>query len=485
MVEQPHEKPELAELAQTVGGRDITRGWVSAHALQPSEDSILQTKGQGSHALYREVLRDWQVASTFQQRRLAVIAREYDVRPGGTDKASVAAADFLRDQLSALDFDGATDRMMFGIFYGFAVAECLWARDGRFVTLDRLKVRNRERFGFDGLGRLRLRTTANYDPGELMPERKFWAFRTGADHDDEPYGLGLAHWLYWPVWFKKNDVKFWLIFLEKYGQPTPVGKYPAGATPEQKASLLSAAESLHTDRAVAIPAGMLLELLEAKRSGTADYVTHLDRMDAAITKVVLGQTMTTEAAGGQYKGETHMKVRQELVKADADVVCGSFNRGPARWLTEWNFPTAKPPQVWRSFPDPDADNLAERAQKLRSVGYRPTLAQVQTQLGGEWELAPQQGVAPSSAEFGEGAGAPDPAGPLLAAQVDRLEADAASARAAMMEPLRRLVQQAGSLEELRDMLMRTYGDMPLDAFVDQLRAGMVAAHLAGRDAVRG
>jgi hypothetical protein len=52
-----------------------------------------------------------------------------------------------------------------------------------------------------------------------MPERKFWTFSAGAATDDEPYGLGLGHFLYWPVFFKRNDIKFWLIFLEKFAAP--------------------------------------------------------------------------------------------------------------------------------------------------------------------------------------------------------------------------------------------------------------------------
>ena len=39
---------------------------------------------------------------------------------------------------------------------------------------------------------------------------------------------------------------------------------------------------------------MTIELIEAARSGTADYEALYERMDKAIAKVVLSQTMTTE-----------------------------------------------------------------------------------------------------------------------------------------------------------------------------------------------
>ncbi|HHA2395755.1 TPA: DUF935 family protein, partial [Stenotrophomonas maltophilia] len=106
-----------------------------------------------------------------------------------------------------------------------------------------------------------------------------------ADHDDEPYGLGLAHWLYWPVLFKRNGLKFWLIFLEKFGMPTAVGKYDTNATDPEKAKLLQATRAIQTDSGIIMPKGMELALLEAGRSGTADYKALQDYMDATIQKV--------------------------------------------------------------------------------------------------------------------------------------------------------------------------------------------------------
>src|SRR5690606_33203998 len=124
-------RPEMREVATTRDGRDITRGYVDPLMLQQPSDSVLRMRGNGDYTLYKEVLRDEQVASTFWQRRLAVISKEYDVDPGGKTKADKAAADFLREQLNEVGFDDATDKMLFGVYYGFAVAELMYGRDGR------------------------------------------------------------------------------------------------------------------------------------------------------------------------------------------------------------------------------------------------------------------------------------------------------------------------------------------------------------------
>lgn len=473
-------KPDIHEIATTRDGRDITRGYIDPLMYLPPQDTVLRGLG-GSYTTYKEVLRDDQVSATLQQRQLAVISREWTVDAGGTSPQDEAAADFLREQLKAINFDAITQKMLYGVFYGYAVAECLWARDGNQVVIDQLRVRDRRRFAFDGLMRLRLMTMSNMMPGELLPDRKFWSFCIGADHDDEPYGLGLAHWLYWPVWFKRNNIKFWLIYLEKFGQPTVKGTYPRGATPDERTKLLQAVEAVGTDSGVIMPEGMLIELLEAVRQGSADYTALYDRMNQAIAKVVLGQTLTTEAVGGQYKADVQMDVRQDLVKADADLVCESFNRQVAQWLTEWNFPGAATPRVWRKIDEgEDLGALATRDKTLFDMGFRPTLAQIQGDFGGEWEdLGPPQPAAPFGAQpaFAEGAAGKQS---TPAAQAERLAREAQPHLDAMIEQIKALVDQADSFDALRASLIKLYPSLDARQLGAVMQQALAASALAGR-----
>jgi phage gp29-like protein len=470
------ERPDFTEIASSRDGRDITLGYVSPLDLQRPQDSVLQLRGGGDYRLYQELLRDDQVAACLAQRRLAVVAREWEVRPGGTRRIDAAAADFLRAQLAEVEWDRITSGMLYGVFYGFAVAEALYAREGRHVALSAIKVRNRRRFGWDGLGRLRLLTTTDPYPGEAVPARKFWAFSTGADHDDEPYGLGLAHWLYWPVFFKRNGVRLWLTFLEKFGAPTARGTYPASADSTQKQALLAACQAVATDSAVVLPEGMAIELLEAARSGTADYVALYDRMDRAIAKVVLGQTLTSEAVGGQYKAEVQMDVRQDLVKADADLVCQSFNRTVARWLTEWNYPGAAVPLVWRKLEEPeDLTALAERYRKVFDIGFRPTLEHVTDEFGGAWELVSAAPPATPTPEFAE----PEP--PPYVPLVERLEAQAGASWDTVIARIREEVDAAADLADLLERIERVLPELgTLDALAQAMAEAFTAAELAGR-----
>ncbi|MBI2801256.1 MAG: DUF935 family protein [Gammaproteobacteria bacterium] len=478
-------KPDIREIATIANGRDITRGFIDALALLPPQDSVLRVRG-GTYQLYEQVLSDDQVQATFQQRRLACTSREWEVLPGGEKRIDKQAADFVREQLTAIRWDSVTDKMLFGVFYGYAVAEVLWVRDGATIAIDAIKVRKQRRFGFNPAGELRL-LTASQPQGEALPPAKFWHFCAGADNDDEPYGLGLAHWLYWPVFFKRNGLKFWLIFLDKFGMPTAKGTYDPNAGPTERARLLQALAAIQTDAGIIVPEGMQIELIEAARSGTVDYNTLLMRMDAAISKVVLGQTLTTEvgqAGGNRALGSVHMEVRQDLVKADADLVCASFNQTVVRWLMQWNYPTAALPQVWRMLEEPeDLNQRAEREVKVASMGFKPTLQHVVETYAGDWieqaDVAPVPAVPlpndRSPPQFAEGA--PRDAADEFA---DNLEARSDAALNKLMEPLKRLVQSASSLQEIRDGLDTLYPDMDATELAGLFREGLAAAHLAGR-----
>lgn len=350
-------------------------------------DSVLQSKGGIENLqVYRELLRDDQVASTWQQRRLALTSCDTVVESGADDPASKLAAEELQAELAAIGWDSITDKMLSAVFYGWGVAEVLWRPEGNRVKFGAIKVRNRARFRFDIERNLYLWTTRG---GFVqMPDRKFWTITTGADNDDEPYGLGLAHALYWPVFFKRNDIKFWLMFLEKFGMPTAIGKVPAGQINDQKVvqGALNVLRQIATDAGVVVPDNVSIELLEAARSGAADYGAMHGAMNAAISKIVVGQTMTTDDGSSRAQGQVHERVKQSITEADADLLADSFNNGPVKWWCEWNHPNAVPPKVYRATePAEDLTQRAERDTKVYSLGFEPTEDYVAEHYGPGWQ----------------------------------------------------------------------------------------------------
>lgn len=381
----PVAKAVKEELARVRGGGTQVGG--TFVELMHHDDTVLLTTGR-DYRLYRETLRDDQCASTFGDRRLAVTSCEWQVDPGGESALDKQAADFIREELERLEWDAITDGMLYARWYGHAVAECVFFQDGEQVRLADIRVRDRSRFAYsnDRGAPWLLNAQGQW---ERMPERKFWTISTGADHGDSPYGLGLAHYCYWPVFFKRNGLKFWLIFAEKFGCPTAVGKIPGGQWQDEdlKDQVLEALLSFSSESAIVVPEETTVELLEAARSGTGTYDELYDRMDKALAKVIIGQTASTEGTPGKLGGDDQQgEVRIALVKADADLVCASFNRQVVTWLTEWNFPGAMPPKVWRKVePDEDLKTVAETDAAISGLGFEPDEAYIQERYGKHWK----------------------------------------------------------------------------------------------------
>lgn len=491
MAEQAPARPDRNEIASTLDGRDITRGMTDPMRLEMPDDTVLMQRGGGDYTLYKEILRDDKVKPALDQRFRAVVARAWEVIPGGKRAIDKAAADFISQQLKAIPWDAITEKMLYGVYYGHAVAEVLWGQDGSRVVIDKIKVRDRRRFGYDGAMRLRLRTMKAPD-GELLPERKFWHFSTGADHDDAPYGLGLAHWLYWLVWLKRNGLKFWAVFLEKFGTPTGVGWFPPGTSPTDQSKLLAALRAIQRDSAIILPEGMRAELLEATRSGTADHAAFTAMLNDAITTLIIGQTASTHGTPGKLGNEDLQgNVREDITKADADLICMSFSESVVRWLTEWNFPGAALPQVWRSMEDEeDLNQRAEREDKIQAWGFKPTMAHIQDVYGGEWEEKAPPAPVPPTVGGAEAAKPGTPTPPAFAEpqsalspidpQSARLAGDAAPAWGSILASVKTMVETAADMEQLSNALLEAYGGLDSQALTKVMSVAFAAADLAGR-----
>jgi phage gp29-like protein len=365
----PDTKVSLIEYAGIKSGRDYTRGWVTALAnYLPPQDSLLNLKSGGDLILYEQVAQDDQVKSCLQQRFRAVTSKEWEVVPGGEKRIDKQAADHLSEQLKNIAWDDCNEKMLWGLLYGFSAAEVIWERQDGKVCIADIKVRDRRRFHFDIDQKLRLKTF-NEPLGEALPERKFWHFSVGADHDDEPYGRGLGHWLYWPTFFKRNGIRWWMRFLELFASPARKGTYPAGTSNEQKNVLWDALGNFGQDDRFMIPEGLVIEFLESARNGTVDYKSLCDQMDASIAKIILSQTMTTDNGSSRSQAEVHENVADSIIESDADLLCESFNNSVARWLTDWNYPGAAYPQVRRKLEAaPDLGVLADTDTKLQGLG---------------------------------------------------------------------------------------------------------------------
>jgi phage gp29-like protein len=323
-----------------------------------------------------------------------------------------------------------------------------------------------------------------------MPARKFWVYTSGADHDDQIYGLGLAHFLYWPVYFKRNGVRIWLNTLEAAARGAPYGTYPPGAPKHEQNKLLRALSILRDGGSAIWPEGMDVGTLDIDRSGAPSNAELHDKMNAAISKIVLSQTLTTDAeAGGGLGGsqaEVQESVAEKVQKADAMLLTGSFRRGqpnheaPLEWLIEWNFPEASVPKVHYNFEESeDLSRAAERDKNLSDAGWVRTSESMDEKYPGEYERKAEtdrQRVA--AAELAEGE--KETALPAPTAVADAVQDSADEELAGMVEEVRSLLKEVGSLQEFSRRLIELYPELSNEQLTEVLGNGMLSAHALGR-----
>jgi phage gp29-like protein len=273
--------------------------------------------------------------------------------------------------------------------------------------------------------------------------------------------------------------------LDRFGVPSSKAIYPADASDEDKRKALEAAVALRNESAVALPAGFDVTLIEAAGKGAGDFSGFLAYWDDAIAKVILSQTGTSKI--GQYSGtaEVHNEVRYEVLKSDGDLLCETFNAGPAKWLTEWNFPGAALPKIWRRIENRQKVKAEqERDKTLYDLGLELSDDALQNRFAGEWQrrAAPAVPTLPGTGpEFAETRRAKPKAYPeMLAEQLDALTMDAQTAQ---VDRLRELMDQVlatgGDLNAFAEKLLDAYPLPGVETMGETLAGALAAAKLAG------
>jgi len=359
-----------------------TEAWWAG--VSPRDDrsavSLLQMESAGGrhqrtvYELFGEMEeKDGHLYSILQTRLNGLLGLPRRVVPAApANGAAREAADVVARLLDAIPRQEELLRALLeGIARGFAVVELVWDYDaaGRLSVVDWI-AHPQEWFHLGGAGGLSLLSPpfrASSESGDAPmpgpgraaesptrafapPPRKFILFRFGADARN-PYGRGLCQRAYWYYWFKKNALKFWAVFNERYGSPTAIATYGPGTTAEERRTLRDILEALQTESGVVLPESVNIRLLEqARGNGTQSYQAFLDWCNDEMSKIVLGATLTSgegRRSGSLALGGIHQLVRQDYIDADAGLLSRLLDDTLVRWLCELNLGPAAPRPLLR------------------------------------------------------------------------------------------------------------------------------------------
>lgn len=351
-------------------------GWLST---LPDPDPVLRKRGDDA-AILRELSADDQVTTAMLSRKNRVLnCPHFTLRAGApegetpTPEAEELYRRFRRD-LERTNLRGIISGILDAPFYGFTPLELVWRLDGDWWHIVDIVARPFHWFRFDS--RNNPVFVGEYgafcaDPRPLPPGK--FVFVTHHATYDNPYGLRLLSRCLWPVSFKRGGLGFYARFVERHGMPWVVGEAPAKAERLEKQAMARDLSRMVQDAVAVIPHGASVKLESAGQTQGALHEDFLARQDRAISKVLMGQTLTVETDGTNSLAatEAHKSVADDLADADKAMVTDAWNE--IAWLyAQVNAgPGVFAPLADYDEPD-DLNVQADLGKKLREMGAKFT-----------------------------------------------------------------------------------------------------------------
>jgi phage gp29-like protein len=508
LVDQYGAPIDTARLTREEAGPSLTgvRTILSDHpsrGLTPQRlTAILLEAEEGDATRYLELAEDMEekdlnYLAQLGTRKRAIAQLQITVEAASDSAGDVKNADLVRSVLRRMKLRQVLMGVLDAVGKGYSVAEIIWETSARAWWPRRVEWRDPRWFAFDPVdGRtLRLREGAELLP---LPPYKY-VVHVHEAKSGLPIRGGLARAAAWAYLFKNFTVKDWVAFAEVFGQPYRVGKYHPSATEDERSKLLRAVASIGTDAAAIIPEGMMIEFIEAARSGSVDLYERLSTyLDAQVTKAILGQTLTSDVGSGggsRALGEVHNEVRRDIMRSDKEQLEDTLNDQLVRPVVDLNHgPQQEYPQITIGLPDElTTMEKLEALQIAVPLGLDVEVSVVRDLLGfpepakDAVVLRPpaagpvaqaQRRTAPAIRSAH--AAAAEPRDAIARATRDQLGGEGwRTVMEPLVDPIAALLEDATSIEEFRDRLSELVLDMD-DAQLQQLvERGAFAAHLAG------
>jgi len=274
-------------------------------ALQSAEN-ILRPARNLLYDLYEDIVLDDHLTSVMAQRRLAVTTSSIAFQNNGKEVESIQK--IIESEM----FEEILEHILDARFWGYSLIKA------------------------DFIGeKTELVPRQHVIPGKGIVVQRPYDLE-GIDYTKPPYknlylaagktkDLGLILLASPLVLIKRGDLSDWAQFNEIFGQPLRVGEYDPNM-PGQKEQLQEALKDAGAMAHMVIPVGSALKFVEANKSGASDtYKVLYEMLESAISKLIMGQTMTTENGSSRSQAEVHERVASKIAMSDRKYVIRYLN----------------------------------------------------------------------------------------------------------------------------------------------------------------
>lgn len=467
---------------------------------------LLRTSVQGDPQAYLELAedmeeRDLHYAGVLAARKLQVAGLEIAVESASDDAADVENADMIRAFIERDAFESELVDILDAIGKGFSCTEIIWETSESQWQPSALKWRDPRWFRFADIdGETPLLRDGDGDV-TLAPYK--WIYHQAKVKSGLPIRGGIARAVCWTFLFKSFTMKDWAIFCEAYGQPLRLGKWGEGASDKDKEVLLQAVANIGVDYSAIVPASMAVEFIKADISGSHElYEKRAEFLDRQTSKVVLGQTGTTDAiAGGYAVGKVHDGVKADIERSDAKQAAATLNRDFVRPYIDLNKgPQKAYPKIRIGRPESvDLEKYMKNVTSFVNLGGKVGMSEVRDKLGIEDPDKDEELLRPAS----KSVTAPeDDAKPFTKPEPPRVSAHRTGAgtnKDAIDDSIDRILDDEGweplvapivagleekiaaaqTLGDVRTILADQFRNMNVSAMTDMLARATFSARLAG------
>lgn len=265
--------------------------------------------------LYEDIMLDGHLQSVCEKRILSVTNAEWVFMD-----AAGREVDFMKDWIDTPDFELVVTEMLNSKLWGYTMMEFDFNPDGSWNVFNIPRKHIRPERGLV----CKEQTT---DAGAV--DIRAGRYRNTVIEAGQPKSLGKLLSAAQYVIYKRGNFGDWAQFAEIFGMPL-IDAVWDGYDEEQRLKLLEALEKMGGGGQLVRPAGTSVNFVEggANNPNGDLYNNLIKACDAQMSKLILGQTETTESSSssGYAQAEVHAETENDINVSDINFVRRLLNR---------------------------------------------------------------------------------------------------------------------------------------------------------------
>jgi SPP1 gp7 family putative phage head morphogenesis protein len=334
--------------------------WYWAYQLRPYNPDELYQK-RGNYDLFDDMREDDQISACLSLKKYVTLNSQWEIRC--EDEKIPEFLTYALNMYLNQPFIKCLYDMLSAMDYGFSITEKIvdivetkeW---GRKIVFTGLKTRAPHTFDIytDKSGNVEYVIQHQAEGDVEIDPRKLIIYSYNKEFDN-PYGKSeLNKGVYRAWWSKDGIIKFWNMYLERFGMPTAVGKMPKAAGVADKDRFKQILKNIQAKTSITIPDDFTVELLEVSK-GAGEYERAINKYDNMIARRMLIPDLMgfsgERTGGGSYSlGQEQFNIFYTIINYIREDLSRMINKEIIYPLVALNFgPQYQAEFVWTPIDD--------------------------------------------------------------------------------------------------------------------------------------